>query len=83
MSYDIYTLDQRRNTLECLNIWEFWTSLLLIQKLIINIRTIKSFTSNLKEYGFEYRDFDLEMIKSLYLNKDFQQSDDKETLNIK
>ena len=40
---------------------------------------MKSFVSTYKEYYNEYRNFDLEILKSLYIEKDFKQSESKET----
>ena len=55
----------------------------LFRNLSFTLKTMKSFVSTYQEYYNEYRGFDLEMLKSLYIEKDFKQSEDKETLKKK
>ena len=43
-------------------------------------QTMKSFEVTLKEYYIEYREFNLEMLKSLFIEKDLKQIETKETL---
>ena len=43
-------------------------------------QTIKSFVVTWKEYYIEYREFNLEMLKSLFIEKDLKQLETKETL---
>ena len=40
---------------------------------------MKSFVTKRKEYYREYKVFDLEMLKSLYIQKDCMKSESKET----
>ena len=53
------------------------------RNLSFTLKTIKSFVSTYKEYCNEYKDFDLEILKSLYIEKDFKQSKSKVTLKKK
>ena len=55
----------------------------LFRNLSFTLKTMKSFVSTYKEYYNEYKDFDLEILKSLYIEKDFKQSESKETLKKK
>ena len=55
----------------------------LFRNLSFTLKTMKSFVSTYQEYYNEYRGFDLEMLKSLYIEKDFKKSEDKETLKKK
>ena len=55
----------------------------LFRNLSFTLKTMKSFVSTYQEYYNEYRGFDLEMLKSLYIEKDFKQSEDKEILKKK
>ena len=41
---------------------------------------MKSFMNTYKEYSREYREFDLQMLKSIYIEKDFKQSESQLTL---
>ena len=41
---------------------------------------MKSFVATCKEYYREYKVFDLEMLKSLYIQKKFMKSESKKTL---
>ena len=41
----------------------------------LTIKTMKSFVNTYKEYSREYREFDLQMLKSIYIEKDFNQSE--------
>ena len=56
---------------------------LLFRNLSFILKTMTNFVSTCKEYYNEYRGFDLEMLKSLYIEKDFKQSENKETLKKK
>ena len=47
------------------------------------LKTMKSFISTCKEYFYEYSDFDLEKLKSFYIEKDFKKSESIETLKKK
>ena len=49
----------------------------------LNASTMKSYAATCKEYYKEYKEFDLEMLKSLYIQKDFMKSESKETLKKK
>ena len=55
----------------------------LFRNLSFTLKTMRSFVSTYLEYYNEYRGFDLEMLKSLYIEKDFKQSENKETLKKK
>ena len=55
----------------------------LFRNLFFTLKTMKSFVSTYQEYYNEYRDFDLEMLKSLYIEKDFKQSENREKLKRK
>ena len=46
----------------------------------LNLKTKKSFASTWKEYYLEYRYFSLQMLKSLFIEKDYKQLESKETL---
>ena len=46
----------------------------------ITLKTIKSFVNTYKEYSREYKEFDLQMLKSIYIEKVFKQSESKLTL---
>ena len=41
---------------------------------------MKSFEHTYKEYSREYKEFDLQMLKSIYIEKDFKQSESQFTL---
>ena len=49
----------------------------------LNASTMKSFVATCKEYYREYKVFDLETLKSLYIQKDFMKSESKKTLKKK
>ena len=55
----------------------------LFKNLSLTSKTMRSFASIWKEYFKEYRDFDLDTLKSLYIEKDFKESERKETLKKK
>ena len=46
----------------------------------LTLKTMKSFVNTYKEYSREYREFDLQMLKSIYIEKDFKQSESQLTL---
>ena len=41
---------------------------------------MKGFVNMYKEYSREYKEFDLQMLKSIYIEKDFKQSESQFTL---
>ena len=55
----------------------------LLRNLSFTLKIMESFVSTYQEYYNKYRGFDLEMLKSLYIEKDFKQSENKETLKKK
>ena len=55
----------------------------LFKILYLTSKTMRSFASTWKEYFKEYRDFNLDTLKSLYIEKDFKESESKETLKKK
>ena len=46
----------------------------------LKLKTIKSYVNTYKEYTSEYREFDLQILKSIYIEKDFKQSESQFTL---
>ena len=61
--------------------WKYWTFCIFKNKNpALNLKTKKSFASTWKEYYLEYRDFSLQMLKSLFIEKDYKQFESKETL---
>ena len=52
----------------------------LYMNLYLSLQTMKSFVVTWKEYYKEYREFNLEMLKSLFIEEDLKQLETKETL---
>ena len=46
----------------------------------LTLKTMKSFVNTYWEYSREFREFDFQMLKSIYIEKDFKQSESQFTL---
>ena len=54
----------------------------LFKNLSLTSKTMRSFSKTWKEHLKKYRDFDLDTLESLYIEKDFKESECKETLEM-